>query len=193
MRSARFFKALRALFAENQAELNTLDRATGDGDHGATMLRGLEATGGVSQSFAKAFARASGGAAGTLFGVLFEQLEAVLEDPSANAAALRDALIRAAERIGRIGQAKPGDKSMLDPLAAAAEGLRQVTADVTLADGAARAAASARQGADATVAMVGRRGRVRYVEGGGAGHLDPGAHSVTLVLDTFRRAVGGDA
>lgn len=188
MSAASFFRSLRTLFAEHEAALNSLDQAVGDGDHGSTMLRGLEAAAAAPAAHGKAFARAAGGASGTLFGVVFEQLEAVLEDASADGSALATALKRAADRVALMGQAMPGDKSMLDPIATSVSGLAEAPG-LSLLEAAARAAALAHEGAEATIAMVGRRGRVRYVAGGGVGHLDPGARSVVLVLTAFHKAV----
>ena len=65
---------------------------------------------------------------------------------------------------------KPGDKSMIDALAPATEAL---AAGGTVAEAAGAGAA----GRDATRDLVARRGRAQYVEGGGRGHLDPGAVS----------------
>ena len=192
MSAASFFRNLRTLFAEHESALNSLDQAVGDGDHGSTMLRGLEAASDAPAAYGKAFARAAGGASGTLFGVVFDQLEAVLNDPNADGATLTAALKRAADRVALMGQAKPGDKSMLDPITASVSGLAD-TSGLSLIDASSRAAAFAHEGAEATTAMVGRRGRVRYVAGGGVGHPDPGARSVVLVLTAFHKAVGESA
>ena len=42
-------------FAEIEADLNALDAATGDGDHGATMLKGLRAAAEAKEAPEKAF------------------------------------------------------------------------------------------------------------------------------------------
>ena len=47
------------------------------------------------------------------------------------------------------------------------------------------AVAAAARGRDETRALAARRGRAQYVEGGGKGHLDPGAVSVTLILEVL--------
>jgi dihydroxyacetone kinase-like protein len=191
MSSASFFAALQTEFSQHAVELNALDQAIGDGDHGSTMLRGLEAASGASEARGKAFARAAGGASGTLFGAVFDQLETVADAPSADAKGLADALEHAAARVASIGQAKRGDKSMLDPLAHAVDGLR-AAGNLSLAAAASLLVGLAEEGARATIPMVGRRGRARYVAGGGAGHLDPGARSVVLVLKAFKTSVGGE-
>jgi len=95
---------------------------------------------------------------------------------------LPDALSRAAARIGAIGQAKPGDRTMLDALIPA-----------SLAPDAASAAAAAAIGAQATRTMPARRGRARHVEGAGLGHVDAGARSVAEMLAVLAQGKGEGA
>jgi dihydroxyacetone kinase-like protein len=153
---------LAARFAALEDELNALDAAAGDGDHGTTMLRGLRAAEAADDPVA-AFRSAAGGASGSLFAQL---LAALIAHQAGEA--LPDALTRAAARIGAIGQAKPGDRTMLDALLPALQAADPV--------------AAARAGAAATRAMPARRGRARHVEGAGLGHMDAGARSVVEML-----------
>jgi dihydroxyacetone kinase-like protein len=156
---------LAARFAALEDELNALDAVAGDGDHGSTMLRGLRAAVGTDDPVT-AFRTATGGASGSLFAQVLSALLAHGQGES-----LPDALGRAAQRIATIGQAKPGDRTMLDALLPAAQ-----------ADDAAGAAAAAAMGAEATRAMPARKGRARHVEGAGLGHVDAGARSVAEML-----------
>lgn len=169
-----FFDALMARF-ENEAErLNALDAAIGDGDHGSTMLRGLKAASAAEKGKrARAFMRASGGASGTLFGLILLELETHLD----NGAPLQAGLAKACDRICDLGEVTSGDKSMVDALAPAIAALETGDLDAAII------AASA--GRDATKNLKARRGRAQYVENGGRGHLDPGAVSVVLFLETL--------
>ena len=157
------------VFQAHEAELNALDAAIGDGDHGATMLKGLTAAQTAEAAPERAFRRAAGGASGALFAELikaFGQLD--------NGTAVGIALGEAAERIARIGQALPGDKTMLDAsLPAAKAGDLRGAAD------------AADAGVLATKAMAARRGRAKHVEGAGMGHVDAGASSVALLLTAY--------
>jgi dihydroxyacetone kinase len=164
---------LAARFAVLEDELNALDAVAGDGDHGATMLRGLRAADGAADPVV-AFRTAAGGASGSLFAQVLAALLA-----HADGAPLPDALARAATRIGAVGQAKPGDRTMLDALIPA-----------SLAPDAATAAIAARAGAEATRTMPARRGRAKHVEGAGLGHIDAGAMSVAEMLAVLAK---GDA
>ncbi len=158
-------------------ELNALDAAVGDGDHGSTLVRGLaRAATAADGKRAKAFMRASGGASGTLFGLVLHEIERHLDDGDD----LAKGLERACARICDLGEVRPGDKSLVDALAPAAG---------ALADGKsfAEAVSAAEAGRDETRDMRAKCGRAQHVEGGGVGHLDPGAVSLVLILGTLAR------
>ena len=157
-------------------DLNALDAVAGDGDHGSTMLRGLKAAATDPDTAAKAFRTATGGASGSLFAQVVAALIA-----AENGENLSDALTKAAERIGQIGQAQPGDRTMLDALIPAGR------APGTDPEAAAMAAAA---GADATSTMPARKGRAKHVEGAGLGHVDAGARSVAEILAVFAKVHG---
>ena len=119
--SDAFFSALAERFRGLEQPLNALDAATGDGDHGAAMRRGLEAVAAAEPgTAAQAFRGAAGGASGTLFGALVGGLEAAL----AGEKDLSSALAHAAGQVAKLGMAKRGDKTMLDALVPAAEAAR---------------------------------------------------------------------
>lgn len=167
-----------------ESELNALDAATGDGDHGTTMLRGLRAAAEAEDGATAAFRKAAGGASGTLFSLFFGGLEKAQDQQQP----LGEALAQSADRIAQMGQASPGDKTMLDALIPAAEAAR-----TTPETGTSVAAEAAREGAAATRDMHAKRGRARYVEGGGVGHVDAGATSVAEILTQYDRHFGDRA
>ena len=181
--SAAFFSGLAERFRELEQPLNALDAATGDGDHGAAMRRGLEAVAAAEPgTAAQAFRGAAGGASGTLFGALVSGLEAAL----AGERDLPSALTHAAGQVAKLGMAKRGDKTMLDALIPAAEAAGAAP-NGDAAHAAHAAAEAARRGAEATTRMTARRGRARYVENGGVGHEDAGARSVAEMLSEYAR------
>ena len=67
---------------------------------------------------------------------------------------------------------------MLDALLPASQ-----TADARLA------AEAADEGREATKSMTAKRGRAKYVEGAGVGHIDAGATSVAEIMDEFAKMV----
>lgn len=176
--SAAFYSTLLAHFEALEHVLNKLDAATGDGDHGSTILKGLRAivaatSADESNAPVKVFRRAAGGASGSLFAELIGALDQALhsENDVKDFAAL---LQHAADRIAQLGQAVAGDKTMLDALLPAAQA--ETIESMVMA---------AQQGAESTINMVARRGRARYVENGGVGHKDAGATSVAEMLSVF--------
>ena len=77
-----WIRGAQAVLAENRAELNDLDRAIGDGDHGENMDRGFKAVAakleagaedvqGVLKLVASTLMSTVGGAAGPLYGTAF--------------------------------------------------------------------------------------------------------------------------
>ena len=181
MNTENLFSALKARSAQEADALDRLDAAIGDGDHGTTMLRGLSrAVDAAPGRKARAFMRASGGASGTLFGLLLHEIELHCDTGEP----LATGLARAALRIRELGEVEPGDKSMIDALSPAVDAL---SSGGSLAD----AAAAAARGRDATRDLTARRGRAQYVEGGGRGHIDPGAASVAWIFEVL--ATQGDA
>lgn len=174
--SKPFFTSLVTRFEGLEDHLNRLDAETGDGDHGTTILKGLRAAADADENAGKAFRKAAGGASGSLFGLVVGALESTMAD----AVPLDAALSKAAGRIGQMGQAKAGDKTMLDALLPAAGAGTDPQA----------VANAARQGAQATRDMAAKRGRAKYVEGAGVGHLDAGAVSVAEMLEEYANAPG---
>ena len=164
-----FLKQCVARFEALETDLNRLDAATGDGDHGATMLKGLRAAADADDTPAKAFRMAAGGASGTLFAQVIRALEKAVDG-----APLGEALANAAARIEMLGQAKEGDKTMLDALLPASRERDP-----------AAAAKAADAGRVASKPLAAKRGRASHVEGAGVGHIDAGATSVAELLRLY--------
>ncbi len=187
---------------DRRADLDRLDAVAGDGDHGAANARAWTAAadavataatddpGGLLRAAAGAVRAAAGGTAGVL---LADALAAM-----AGHEGLAGALDAAVVAVAAGGGAAPGDKTMLDALAPAAEAARRAgtgtgggdASAVPLRTAATAAADAALAGAEATTAMVATAGRARRVAGGGAGSPDPGAtsladalHALALVVD----------
>jgi dihydroxyacetone kinase-like protein len=188
--------------AANRAYLTKLDGAIGDGDHGTNMDRGmkkvlerLEATDGDDigaslKAVGMALVSSVGGAAGPLYGTFFLQMgQATAGKSELDLAGFTEALDAGVQGVIKRGKAEPGDKTMLDALGPALEALRGA-GDDDVAAALDRAAEAAREGMEATVPMVARKGRASYLGERSAGHQDPGATSSHLLLKTVAEAVG---
>jgi dihydroxyacetone kinase-like protein len=199
-------KGFAAVVAQNRTYLTRLDGDIGDGDHGTNMDRGmkkalerLEATdsddiGASLKAVGMALVSSVGGAAGPLYGTLFMQMgQAAAGKSELDLAGFTEALDAGVQGVIKRGKAEPGDKTMLDALGPALDALRAADGD-DVGDALQRAAEAAREGMEATVPMVARKGRASYLGERSAGHQDPGATSSHLLLKTAAEAVGsGDA
>ncbi|PCE14395.1 dihydroxyacetone kinase [Microbacterium sp. SZ1] len=192
---------------EKRDWLTELDSAIGDADHGANMSRGMAAVveklGPASpatmdellKSVGMTLVSSVGGASGPLYGTLFLRMGmtagAVTElDAAALAAALRAGL----DGIVARGKAEAGDKTLFDAMAPAVDALDAGVARAAgIADATRAAAKAAAAGRDSTTPLVARKGRASYLGERSAGHLDPGAASVTLLFETLADAIAGSS
>lgn len=192
----RWVRAFADSVADNEELLTRLDSAIGDADHGANMARGMKAVvaklgdGGqdgpaaVLKQVGMTLVSTVGGASGPLYGTFFLRMAvaaggAAELDGSTLGAALRAGL----EGIVARGKAELGDKTMVDALAPAVDAFDAALGGTEPA-GASRAAAdAAAAGRDATTPMQARKGRASYLGERSIGHQDPGATSMTLLLE----------
>jgi len=191
-----------AEMAENRAYLTKLDGAIGDGDHGTNMDRGMKKVlermegaesddiGASLKAVGMALVSSVGGAAGPLYGTFFLQMgQAAAGRSELDLAQFTDALDAGVQGVIKRGKAEPGDKTMVDALLPALDALRQAGPDGDAAAALERAAEAAREGMEATVPLVARKGRASYLGERSAGHQDPGATSSHLLLKTAAEAV----
>lgn len=188
-----------AAMQEKEGELGRLDAAAGDGDHGAGMVRGMRAAvdaiagsaGSARSSFTRggiAFQNAAGGASGALVGAWLIAIGNALpaDDAAVDAAALATAMADAQATLQRLGQAQPGDKTMIDTLAPFSDALATAAASgASLLDAWAAALPAAKAGMEATTDMVSKRGRASRLGERSRGTQDAGATSMYYVLQAF--------
>ncbi len=193
----RLIAAAADAIAAHADELTTLDRAIGDGDHGANMKRGFEAVRAeAGQSSAKPLPDALkaigtrlvmtvGGASGPLFGTLFMALGKELPgDP--DRADLVAALGKAIDAVAARGKSQAGQKTMLDVLIPVQQALASGKRDAEI-----RAIADA--AAEATIPMKAIRGRASFLGERSIGHMDPGARSTALLVGVVADHLGSIA
>ncbi|MEN8113211.1 MAG: DAK2 domain-containing protein, partial [Actinomycetota bacterium] len=98
------------------------------------------------------------------------------------------ALRAGADGVMALGEAAPGDKTMIDGLVPAIEAL-EGSGGAPLSNAARAAAAAAESGSEATSELVARRGRASYVGDGGVGHVDPGSVGMAILFASLEQAV----
>jgi dihydroxyacetone kinase-like protein len=132
---------------------------------------------------------------GPLFGSAFLSSGTLLRraDPALTSAERTAAAIgAAATAIQRRGKAAVGDKTMVDAIVPAAEAAAAAAkeADATSGTVLRAAAEAAAAGAEHTKELVARIGRASRLGDRTLGHQDPGATSVTLVLESLAASAG---
>ncbi|HQY92163.1 dihydroxyacetone kinase subunit DhaL [Caldilinea sp.] len=187
--------ALESMVAHEQ-ELGLLDAAAGDGDHGATMVRGLRAAHAAAKAAngsagdllvvaGAAFADAGGGASGALLGALITTVGRGLGDGPYDLTTTTTALQAGLATITRLGKAHPGDKTLIDALQPFVDALTAQPADQPLIVAWRAALPAAVAGVAATQTMVAKRGRAAKLGERSQGHPDPGAVSLTYLLQAM--------
>ena len=195
---ARMIRAAAAKIRANEQHLSTLDSATGDGDHGTTICKVMDAAeaavvADTSNSIAELLNKVGwdvmcvdGGSAPPLLGSFFTGMgEGAAGKTELDVAGLAAALQSGVTAMREHSKAQIGDKTMMDallPAVAACSGNVPAAALKAAADAAAR-------GAEATKEMVAKFGRARNLGDRTKGHQDPGATSVSLIFQAFAEAV----
>ena len=175
------------------SELTDLDQAIGDGDHGINMRRGcqavlqkLDSIGAMPPGIAfaevgKTLIMTIGGASGPLYGKLFSTLGQSLGDQDGiTQAGFVTGCEAAIKVVKSLGKSDIGQKTMLDVLVPVLEELRAGSGNDLLA----RVRERASIAAAATVPMLAIRGRASFLGERSRGHMDPGARSSQLIIET---------
>ncbi len=181
---------------ESEPTLTALDQIVGDGDHGIGMKRGFAAIitllqdpkfqptdiGDLFSQIGTKLMTSMGGASGAIFGTLFRAGgKSVAGETELNTAILSTLLNEGWQAVYQRGKAKPGDKTMVDALAAAATTASELTTS-TLKSALPQIAQSAMQGAEKTKQMVAVFGRAKNLGERTIGHMDPGSVSMAYIL-----------
>jgi dihydroxyacetone kinase-like protein len=181
---------------DNVDMLSEADRATGDGDHGVGMRRAFEAAQEallvlndptleqVMKAVGTAVMAKGGGASGAIFGTMFRSGAKVLEGKTLlDAQGLAAFLVAGCEAVQKRGGAAPGQKTMIDALLPAADAAG--AAHGSLRDALQAAAHAAKDGVEATRSMLAMTGKARSLGERSLGHVDPGALSVSIILQAM--------
>jgi dihydroxyacetone kinase-like protein len=189
-------QAVQSAILANEDQIESLDRAIGDGDHFINVRRGCEAIAGMKSELlplapAEAFKRIGmkllstiGGASGPLIGSFFismgRELEGVAEPDARQFAA---ALAAGVEAIKSRGKADVGEKTMLDVLIPTSRLLVRLAGEGSDRD---TLCAKLKQEAEsnmlATRDMIATKGRAHFLGERALGHIDPGAKTSQVAV-----------
>ena len=192
------FEAVEKALEQKVEELGALDAVAGDGDHGLGMLRGIRgarqsaiqactrgcSTGEVLMEAGEAWSDHGGGTSGALWGgALLAAGNSIAQASEVGATEIAAALDAALQAVISLGQAAPGDKTMVDALQPYCLRLRsELQAGVALDQALQNAAETCLLAAKATAEMLPKLGRARPHGSRSLGHPDPGAMSLAYCL-----------
>jgi dihydroxyacetone kinase len=185
---------------EAEPELTEMDRITGDGDLGTSMKRAaaavqeavdaypLDDIAATLKALGHTLGRELGGSSGPLYGVFFLRCGKVLENSGSGLTHWVEALEQGCRAISELGDAKPGDRTMLDALDPFVKSLKNARANASR-QVLVSAVQEAERGAKATAQMTPRLGRSSYLGDRVLGHPDPGATAVSIWLRAVSEAL----
>ena len=187
---------------ESKDRLTQADKAIGDGDHGIGMARGFESVlekvegqefsdlETLFKTVGMALLTSIGGAAGAIFGTLFRGMGVRQKGRDVLTAQIFSRMLEDGLRaVKDRGRAKPGDKTVVDALEPATLEARNQEA-APLDEAMAAIAEAARLGMDKTKEMVAAVGKAKALGKRALGHPDPGAVSVSLILEFMKEYAG---
>ena len=190
--------AIARRIVENRGYLSDIDGLIGDGDHGVNMAKGFslaaERLRGETPPLAASLATLGevlmteiGGSMGPLYGEMFSGFaEALKGVEEIDAPAFERMLRNGLEEVQSIGDAKIGDKTLIDAYAPALQAFSAATAKGESFPAALDALiVAAEKGRDGTIDLVAKIGRASRLGERSRGVLDPGAVSCTIILRTL--------
>lgn len=175
---------------KNYIEINNLDQKLGDGDHGSTILKGLDtAVANLNiissedlnffmSEISKLMRISMGGASGILMTIFIKEVGNINCDNFR--LSILDVFSSTIEKIKKRGKVHYGDKSILDIYVPVydelfANDIINITKILNVLDHA----------LESTKSMRAKVGRAKFLDTKGIGITDPGAFSTTLILKEF--------
>ncbi len=184
---------------EEATFLAELEGAIGDNDHGVNLARGFKKVeeklktledkdiGTILKQSGMALVSAVGGSAGPLYGQAFINAGGAMAGKNElDLDDYMDIIEEAVKGIQLRGKAVKGEKTMLDALIPAMEAMQSAkdsgAGTKAVMDAGVKAAW---EGVEYTKGIIATKGRASYLGERSIGHQDPGATSVTMVLETI--------
>lgn len=187
---------------ENRAYLSEIDGAIGDGDHGINMDKGFtmakEELAGQSTNMSSAMKilgdtllEKIGGSMGPLYGVFFRKLARASKKSEEIGSVELQAMLEAAYGgIQELGNAKVGDKTLIDTLDPAVQALKTANSQgASLSEALDAMLAAAENGWKSTKDMLAKVGRASRLGERSRGVLDAGASSCFLILQSMAETI----
>jgi len=189
-------------FKENADYLSELDGAVGDGDHGINLRKGFMSVDSKIkpeninlaydfQIIGSTLMNEIGGAMGPLYGVFFIEMAGVCKDEHLiDKHVFAQMLGVALARIQDLGNAKVGDKTIVDTLSPAHSAfLQSIEEDLGFVIALNSMLNAAQEGLESTRYLEAKIGRASRLGKRSIGHLDAGAASCYLILKVLANSI----
>jgi phosphoenolpyruvate---glycerone phosphotransferase subunit DhaL len=192
----RAVDAVHQALMTHESEIESLDRALGDGDHFINIKRGITAIVAMRAELAPLTADVAmqrigmkllstiGGASGPLFASFFIAMAKTLKAQSGDSVeGMAEAFFEGVEAVKQRGKSGLGEKTMLDVLIPVAQTFSQSTKQqIELPLLLAAIKASAEDGMRSTKDMLATKGRAAFLGERAIGHIDAGAKSTQVMI-----------
>jgi len=195
--------AIQDAILNHEAELESLDREIGDGDHYINMKRGAQTIADIQPELATLTPDAAlqkigmkllstiGGASGPLLASFFMGMAKIIKEKGdTSISTYAQAFAAGVETIRQRGKADLGEKTMLDVLIPVANQFTALAAqNASVKDIALALTKTAEQGMLATKDLIATKGRAAGLGERAIGHIDPGAKSCQVMIEAVCKLV----
>ena len=196
-------KSVQKVIDENSAEIEVLDQKIGDGDHIFNIQRGLKLVVELEDAIkdlplAKALNMIAmkvlsgiGGSSGALFGTFFMTMAKSSDlDKDVDFNKACEMIISGIKAMKERGKADVGEKTMMDVLIPVSEKLNELKSGNTdMNEGLSEIIKIAEDRMLETKDMLATKGRASFLGERAKGHIDPGARSSQLIIDTICKSL----
>ena len=196
-------KNIQKVIDENASEIEALDQNIGDGDHIFNIQRGLKLVIELESTIkdlplAKALNMIAmkvlsgiGGSSGALFGTFFISMAKSPDlDKDVDFSKACEMIINGVNAMKERGKADIGEKTMMDVLIPVSEKLNELKNNNNeMKQGLNEVIKIAEDRMLATKDMLATKGRASFLGERAKGHIDPGARSSQLIIDTICKSL----
>mgnify|MGYP006208121407 FL=1 len=196
-------KNIQKVIDENAAEIEALDQNIGDGDHIFNVQRGLKLVVELENDIknlplqkglnmiAMKVLSGIGGSSGALFGTFFMSMAKTPDlDKNIDFNKACEMVITGINAMKERGKADVGEKTMMDVLIPVSEKLNELKSGNTdMNEGLSEIIKIAEDRMLATKDMLATKGRASFLGERAKGHIDPGARSSQLIIDTICKSL----
>ena len=195
-------KNIQKVIDENASEIEALDQNIGDGDHVFNVQRGLKLVVELENTIkdlpidkalnmiAMKVLSGIGGSSGALFGTFFMSMAKTTDlDKKINFNKACEMIINGIQAMKERGKAGVGEKTMMDVLIPVSDKLKDIKSNNEIENGLNEIIQIAQDRMLSTKDMLCTKGRASFLGERAKGHIDPGARSSQLIIETICKSV----